>query len=235
VFVPVFDQWLDIWEFRHQNLKNRDEVYSLLRQIEGYYVETLLGRNREFFSTFAEVLQREDLEGAKVKHAPGLRWENMGSQRPKTGNEIHNTALADSLKKTVTLAGAQGAGSQIQFSEKEFAAFEVSYLNDESFIKVGIKVGVKVGETFFKPAEHVVEDEQSRELRIRNERLLFEDTIAPLAARAKMGKSLQHFKPSFFGGRSKTTTLEVSSGANKTPQGTAGESRQTSSRACVVQ
>ena len=223
----VFDQWLNIWEFRHQNLKNRDEVYSLLRQIESYYVETLLGRNREFFSTFAEVLRQDDLQGAKVKHAPGLRWENVGLQRPKTGNEIHNTALADSLKRSLRLAGADGAGSQIQFSEKEFAAFEMSYLAFHSFIKVG--------ETFFKPAEHVVEDEQSRELRIRSEPLLFEDTIGPLAARAKMGSSLQQSKQFFFGARSKATTLEVLSGAKKSPQGTAGASRQTSSRACVVQ
>ena len=223
----VFDQWLNIWEFRHQNLKNRDEVYSLLRQIESYYVDTLLGRNRDFFSTFAEVLRQDDLQGAKVKHAPGLRWKNLGSQRPKTGNEIHNTALADSLKKSLRLAGADGAGSQIQFSEKEFAAFEVSYLAFHSFIKVG--------ETFFKPDEHVVEDEQSRELRIRSEPLLFEDTIGPLAARAKMGSSLQQSKQFFFGARSKATTLEVLSGAKKSPQGTAGASRQTSSRACVVQ
>lgn len=193
-------------------------MYQLLRQIETYYVEILLGRNREFLSTFEEVLRVADHKPQK-KPALGLTWENIGLQRPKIGNEIHSAALAASLRKR-----------QVKFSQEELDEFEVPYLTVHSFIKVG--------DTFFRPISQVKEDSESRELRVRREHLLFEDTIAPLAARVRMKHDLANgVKQSskfVFGGRSRPANVQ--NGTNGTQRSKAdNEQPPAASRACAVQ
>ena len=185
-----------------------------MRQIEAYYVDTLLGRNREFCSTFEALLSAAD-HGAKSQQAPGLKWESVGSQRPKIGNEIRSAALAAALKK-----------HQVEFSQGELAGFDVPYLSFHSFINVS--------DTFFRPVEQVKEDRESRELRISSEHLLFEDTIAPLAARAKMKLNLangaKQSRRIVFGGRSPPTNF-----LDGTKGTIPGEQRPAVSRACAVQ
>jgi hypothetical protein len=63
----------------------------------------------------------------------GLKWEELGSERPASGTEIHNSSLAMALK-----------GKKTEFSREEFKVFKVFYLTSDSYIQAGDK--------YFKPA-----------------------------------------------------------------------------------
>jgi hypothetical protein len=56
---------------------------------------------------------------------PGLKWENVGVQKPKIGTEIINYALAGALE------------GKTEFSKEEIGAFQVPNLLHNSYIKVG--------------------------------------------------------------------------------------------------
>jgi len=67
------------------------------------------------------------------KTAPGLKWEDVGSDKPISGIEIVNAALTAALQQT------------IQFTKEELDRFNVSGLSYDSYIMLG--------NNYFKPVE----------------------------------------------------------------------------------
>jgi len=77
---------------------------------------------------------------AEASDPLGLKWENIGRERPFSGTEISNKFLAAALR------------GRSQFTEEEFTAFKVSEVTASSYIQVD--------DDFFRPAtatpaEHV--------------------------------------------------------------------------------
>jgi hypothetical protein len=67
---------------------------------------------------------------------PGLRWTEVGLEKPKTGTEIKNALLAGALQH------------KKQFSQEELDTFQLTTLSYGSYIKVQFAFGDK----YFKPA-----------------------------------------------------------------------------------
>ena len=65
--------------------------------------------------------------------SPGVKWKEMGSQKPKKGKEIQNKALAAKLQQ-----------KQLEFTEEELDGFEIDRICYNNFIKSG--------GSYFKPA-----------------------------------------------------------------------------------
>jgi hypothetical protein len=63
----------------------------------------------------------------------GLKWKEAGSEKPSTGTEIQNKFLAAALQK------------QDEFTQEEWAKFQVAGLSSNSYIKAG--------DRYFKPSE----------------------------------------------------------------------------------
>ena len=64
--------------------------------------------------------------------ALGLKWEEIGSQKPTTDTEVKNDTLASALK------------GKVEFTEEEWDTFNVSNFSGDSYIKAG--------DSYFKPA-----------------------------------------------------------------------------------
>jgi len=79
--------------------------------------------------------------------ALGLKWMEIGPSKPVKGTEINNLNLAKALKDNVEKYKFGFVRAQVDFTQKQFSAFNVSNLSADSYIKVV--------NTFFKPAgEH---------------------------------------------------------------------------------
>lgn len=61
----------------------------------------------------------------KVLSALGLRWVEIGSEKPQVGSEIINKSLAKALE------------GQKEFTQEEFNAFQVSGLMESSYVHAG--------------------------------------------------------------------------------------------------
>lgn len=70
-----------------------------------------------------------------ILNAVGLKWKEVDSQKPMTGTEIVNEALATALQQK----------AQVSFSLQELRKFNIGELSDDSYIKAGDK--------YFKPAD----------------------------------------------------------------------------------
>ena len=71
-----------------------------------------------------------------ASNAHGLKWKDLGSQKPPMGTEIVNEALATALKQT------------LRFRPEELDEFKVGEISDDSYIKVG--------DTYFQPVAKCV-------------------------------------------------------------------------------
>ena len=69
--------------------------------------------------------------------ASGLKWENVGSQKPEQGREISNSKLAKALQE------------KTQFTASEWSAFHISELQSTAVIEVKGKDG---DVSYFRPA-----------------------------------------------------------------------------------
>jgi len=72
------------------------------------------------------------LPAAPDAAASGLKWKNVGTQKPSTGLEITSQALANALR------------SKVEFNDDEWKAFDISVLRYNHFLKSG--------DSYFKPA-----------------------------------------------------------------------------------
>ena len=92
--------------------------------------------------------------GKDPAQAPlGLKWQEIGSTKPKAGTEIHNQALAAALQK------------RVDFSKTEWDSFKISNLSQLCFIKVGDKFFQPVVDKFAcgqDPALFVCEPQELR-------------------------------------------------------------------------
>ena len=62
---------------------------------------------------------------------PGLKWKDVGRQKPKAGTEIDNENLAHFLRL-----------GQVEFSKEELNEFDLSNLSCDDYIKVGVPPGL---------------------------------------------------------------------------------------------
>ena len=89
-------------------------------------------------------------------NAPGLKWKEVGSQKPLTGTEIINEALATALKQTLS------------FHPGELGEFKIGEVSDDSYIKVG--------DTYFQPAVNRVMRKRTATLAAPHGRQVHPDT-----------------------------------------------------------
>jgi len=89
-------------------------------------------------------------------NAPGLKWKEVGSQKPRTGTEIINEALATALKQTLS------------FHPGELGEFKIGEVSDDSYIKVG--------DTYFQPAVNRVMRKRTATLAAPHGRQVHPDT-----------------------------------------------------------
>jgi WD40 repeat protein len=69
----------------------------------------------------------------KLQHTSGLKWRNVGTTRPATGRQIHNSNLAEAILAVKNL------------KEREWESFGISQLGIDDYILAG--------ENYFQPAE----------------------------------------------------------------------------------
>ena len=81
------------------------------------------------------------VRGGWEKCSGGLKWEKIGTEKPKTGYELSNPELAAALKN-----------DGLEFTREKIDGFGVSDLTCSGYIKVG--------EEYFKPAEEKEEEEK---------------------------------------------------------------------------
>jgi len=81
-------------------------------------------------STVKEPIQVQIISSTPL--ALGLKWEEIGSEKPATGTEIESVPLAQALQQT------------FEFTNEEFHKFEISKMSRDSYISAGGK--------YFKPA-----------------------------------------------------------------------------------
>lgn len=93
--------------------------------------------------------QCEHMECELFAMASGLKWENVGSQKPEQGREISNSKLAIALQE------------KTQFTASEWSAFHISELQLTAVIKVKGRDG---DVSYFRPAaiDEKVEDREAR-------------------------------------------------------------------------
>ena len=63
--------------------------------------------------------------------ALGLRWKEVGLEKPQKGREIYNEALAEALR-----VSHRDQKLEHEFSRKQFADFNLAHLRENSYIKV---------------------------------------------------------------------------------------------------
>ena len=75
------------------------------------------------------------LEFAGIEAPPplGLKWQEVGSEKPALGHQVTNEALARRLEQ-----------QQLEFTKEEWGKFKVLALSDDSYIKAGNR--------YFRPA-----------------------------------------------------------------------------------
>ena len=75
----------------------------------------------------------------------GLRWRNVGGQKPSAGRELSNDGLVAALKRNKDSARPEGEreGAMLRFTAAEWAPFRITDLRGDDF--------VLVGDTFFTP------------------------------------------------------------------------------------
>jgi len=79
----------------------------------------------------------------QYRGALGLKWSVIGSQRPKTGQELKNTKLAEALDRNLI------------FSRAEFQGFGVTNLSRTSYIQVGTRDNIKFLRPVGASVQHV--------------------------------------------------------------------------------
>jgi len=90
------------------------------------------------------------LEFAGIKAPPpvGLKWQEVGSEKPAQGNEVKNEVKNEALARRLEQ-------QQLEFTKEEWDMFKVPALTDDSYIKAGNR--------YFKPAAEE-ETEASKDL-----------------------------------------------------------------------
>ena len=75
----------------------------------------------------------------KLIGTPGLKWKDIGMDKPSTGTELQNTGLATDL-----------LSNKVDFSRSELDSFQMPSLTFDDYIKVG--------DRYYQPADVVVDD-----------------------------------------------------------------------------
>ncbi len=83
----------------------------------------------------------------EVNTSIGLKWKEVGFEKPSSGTEIKDELLAEALQK------------QVEFKKEEWENFQVTNLSSNSYIKAG--------ECYFKPVDVLPTKQQQSKLHLR--------------------------------------------------------------------
>ena len=99
------------------------------------------------FQAHLRLWQRELSNEEQSKPATGLKWEDVGSERPSKGKMLEHEILAEALAgkrlHSTKLGGTMS--STLDFSQEEWDAFSITELDTDHYIKSG--------DHYFRPAD----------------------------------------------------------------------------------
>ena len=116
------------------NLRRRGELEDIKHMMEIEGIDWQMGTAyREHNANKANARAQPLLK------ASGLKWRNVGKQKPENGEELFNQSLASALRK------------KLEFKEAEWDEFEIRYLHMKHFIKLN-------DDSYARPAERWKDD-----------------------------------------------------------------------------
>jgi hypothetical protein len=150
------------------NIKVMDCYYSRKREYEDYIkIKKKKKRENEDYIKDEDVAYPVIFTEAQGSNL-GLKWREVGTEKPPTGTEIVNELLAAELKKKVDLRHSLGAELQkqveVEFKQAEWKKIQIRNRTSDTTqqsqpLLLSIESYIKAADRYFKPAAETIIDQ----------------------------------------------------------------------------